>query len=169
MQLNNLGKVRESRRLRCITVGKDGKVYLMAGEISTTRPCQFYSYSPEPGRFETLGLLIADRSPYYYWRGQQFDCMTTGLDGTIYLGESERKSHLFLFFIFRQKMNSKGKIFFSSGTKRPPYIYNYLTLNFKNHKLLPARMTSIRTPSFDGITTPGTSILPSDLTPIEMS
>ncbi len=97
MQLNNLGKVRESRRLRCITVGRDGKVYLMAGEISTTRPCQFYSYSPEPGSFETLGLLIADRSPYYYWRGQQFDCMTTGLDGTIYLGESERKSHLFLY------------------------------------------------------------------------
>jgi hypothetical protein len=98
MQLNNIGKVRESRRLRCLTVGKDGKVYLMAGEISTTRPCQLYSYSPDPGRFETLGLLIADRSPYYYWRGQQFDCMTTGLDGTIYLGESERKSHLFLYF-----------------------------------------------------------------------
>ena len=97
MELNNLGKVRASRRLRCLTVGKDGKVYLMAGEISTTRPCQFYAYCPEKGRFETLGLLIADRSPYYYWRGQQFDCMTTGIDGTIYLGESERKSHLFLY------------------------------------------------------------------------
>ena len=97
MQLNNLGKVRESRRMRCLTVGNDGKVYLMAGELSTTRPCQFYLYNPQFGRFETLGLLIADRSPYYYWRGQQFDCMTTGLDGTIYLGESERKSHLFLY------------------------------------------------------------------------
>ncbi len=96
-QLNNLGKVRASRRLRCLTIGKDGKVYLMAGERSTTRPCQFYLYDPQSGRFETLGLLIADRSPYYYWRGQQFDCMTTGLDGTIYLGESERKSHLFLY------------------------------------------------------------------------
>ena len=97
MQLNNLGKVRASRRLRCLTIGKDGKVYLMAGELSTTRPCQFYMYDPQLGRFETLGLLIADRSPYYYWRGQQFDCMTTGLDGTIYFGESERKSHLFLY------------------------------------------------------------------------
>lgn len=97
MHLNNLGKVRASRRLRCLTVGKDGKVYLMAGEISTSRPCQFYSYNPRIGAFETLGLLIVDRSPYYYWRGQQFDCITTGLDGTIYLGESERKSHLFLF------------------------------------------------------------------------
>jgi len=96
-QLNNLGKVRASRRLRCLTVGKDGHVYLMAGERSTTRPCQFYLYDPHLNRFETLGLLIADRSPYYYWRGQQFDCMTTGQDGTIDFGESERKSHLFLY------------------------------------------------------------------------
>ncbi len=97
MQMNNLGKVRASRRLRCLTVGKNGKVYMMAGERSTTKPCQFYLYDPQLSRFETLGLLIADRSPYYYWRGQQFDCMTTGLDGTIYFGESERKSHLFLY------------------------------------------------------------------------
>ena len=97
MQLRNLGKVRASRRLRCLAVGKDGKVYLMAGERSASRPCQFYAYNPQTAGFETLGLLVVDRSPYYYWRGQQFDCMTTGLDGTIYLGESERKSHLFLY------------------------------------------------------------------------
>jgi len=97
MLLNNLGKVRAARRLRCLTVGKDGNVYLMAGELSTTRPCQFYSYNPQQSHYENLGLLIADRSPYYYRRGQQFDCMTTGLDGTIYLGESERKSHLWLY------------------------------------------------------------------------
>lgn len=97
MQVRNLGKVRESRRLRCLSIGKNGKVYLMAGERSSSRPCQFYVYDPRLGAFETLGMLIVDRSPYYYWRGQQFDCMTTGADGTIYLGESERKSHLFLF------------------------------------------------------------------------
>lgn len=97
MRLRNLGKPRASRRLRCLTVGGDGKVYMMAGEISSTRPCQFYSYDPGAGGFETLGLLIVDRSPYYYKRGQQFDAMTTGTDGTIYLGESERKSNLFLY------------------------------------------------------------------------
>jgi hypothetical protein len=97
MQLDNLGKVRASRRLRCLTVGNNGKVYLMAGERSTTRPCQLYMYDPRLDHFKTLGLLIADRSPYYYWRAQQFDCMTAGLDGTIYFGESERMSHLFLY------------------------------------------------------------------------
>jgi hypothetical protein len=97
MVVKNLGKVRESRRLRCLTVAKDGKVYLMAGERSSTRPCQFYSYNPNGGGFECYGLLLVDHSPYYYWRGQQFDCMTTGIDGTIFLGESERKSHLFMY------------------------------------------------------------------------
>lgn len=97
MNLVNLGKVRASRRLRCLTVGLDGTVYIMAGERSPSRPCQFYRYDPKVGGFEDLGLLIVDRSPYYYWRGLQFDSMATGKDGTIYLGESQRKSHLFLY------------------------------------------------------------------------
>lgn len=70
----------------------------MAREQSAYRPCQFYIYNIETRGFENFWMLAVDRSPYYYWRGQQFDCMTTGLDGTIYLGESERKSHLILFF-----------------------------------------------------------------------
>jgi hypothetical protein len=97
LKLTNLGKVRASRRLRCLSVGINGRVYLMAGERSTSRPCQFYCYDPHKGGFEDLGLLIVDRSPYYYWRGQQFDSMVTGKDGTLYLGESERRSHLFLY------------------------------------------------------------------------
>ncbi len=95
MKLVNFGKARASRRLRCLTTGTEGKVYIMAGERSASRPCQFYCFDPKTGGFNDLGLLIADRSPHYYWRGQQFDAMTTGKDGTIYLGESERRSHLF--------------------------------------------------------------------------
>ncbi|MDD4190622.1 MAG: hypothetical protein PHI28_04790 [Mangrovibacterium sp.] len=97
MELINYGKVRASRRLRCLTIGSNGKVYFMAGERSASRPCQFYCFDPKARGFEDLGLLIADRSPHYYWRGQQFDAMTTGKDGTIYLGESERRSHLFMY------------------------------------------------------------------------
>lgn len=97
MKLSNLGKVRSTPRLRCLAVADDGKVYIMAGERSASRPCQFYSYDPKTAEFEDLGLLIIDRSPYYYWRGQQFDAMVKGKDGTIYIGESERRSHLFLY------------------------------------------------------------------------
>jgi hypothetical protein len=97
MKLTNLGKMRASRRLRCLSVGLNGKVYIIAGERSSSKPCQFYSYDPHSGGYDDLGLLIVDRSPYYYWRGQQFDAMTTGKDGTLYIGESERRSHLFIF------------------------------------------------------------------------
>ena len=97
MELVNYGKLRSSRRLRCLTIGSDDKVYIMAGERSASRPCQFYCFNPKTGGFDDLGLLIADKSPHYYRRGQQFDAMTTGKDGTIYLGESERRSHLFQF------------------------------------------------------------------------
>ena len=96
-ELVNLGKPRASRRLRCLAVGNDGKVYMIAGERSTSRVCQFYSYDPAKGGFEDLGILFVDRSPYYSYRGYQFDSMTTGADGTIYFGESERRSHLFLY------------------------------------------------------------------------
>lgn len=98
-RLKNLGKVRADRRLRSLTIGRDGRVYFVAGERPETSPspCQLYSFDPAQGEFKTLGLLIADRSPHYYWRGYQFDSMTTGEDGTIYLGESERRSHLFLY------------------------------------------------------------------------
>jgi hypothetical protein len=99
MTLTNLGKPRAERRIRCLAAGKNGCVYLVAGERPKTSPvpCKFYRFDPATGGFQDFGLLIADRSPYYYRRGYQFDSMTTGLDGTIYLGESERDSNLFLF------------------------------------------------------------------------
>jgi hypothetical protein len=99
MVLTNLGKPRAERRLRCLTVGHDGCVYLIAGERPQTSPvpCKFYRFDPQTGGFQDFGLLIADRSPFYYRRGYQFDSMITGQDGTIYLGESERGSSLFLF------------------------------------------------------------------------
>lgn len=98
MRLRNLGKPRASRRLRCLTIGFDGNIYLIAGESPNTNsvPCKLYAYNPNYPEFIDYGMLIVDRSPYYYRRGYQFDCMTTGKDGTIYLGESEYRSNLFL-------------------------------------------------------------------------
>jgi outer membrane protein assembly factor BamB len=94
-RLSNLGKPRISRRLRALTIGKDRRVYMIAGE--RFEPCRLFCYSPIDGEFQDLGIVAVDRSPYYSWRGYQFDSMATGRDGTIYIGESERRSHLFLF------------------------------------------------------------------------
>jgi hypothetical protein len=97
-ELQNLGKPRADRRLRCLTVGNDGKVYLIAGEGTATSsmPCKLYVYDPNNPGFTDYGMIIVDRSPFYYRRGYQFDSMTTGKDGTIFLGESEYRSSLFI-------------------------------------------------------------------------
>ena len=97
MQLLNLGKPRMQRRLRALTVDSRGDVYMLAGERKASTACQLYVYDTENHCFINLGLPLIDRSPFYYRRGCQFDCMTTGLDGTIYMGESEYRSHLFLY------------------------------------------------------------------------
>ena len=67
----------------------------VAGE--RIEPCRLFSYDPAGGGFRDLGILAVDRSPYYSWRGYQFDSMATAQDGTVYIGESERRSHLFLY------------------------------------------------------------------------
>ncbi len=98
MKLKNLGKPRLTRRIRAVTVGIDGNVYMIAGE--RIEPCRLFSYEPLRGKFSDLGVIAVDRSPYYSWRADQFDCMTTGLDGTIYMGESDRRAHLYIFLPF---------------------------------------------------------------------
>jgi hypothetical protein len=57
-----------------------------------------FSYNIAEGEFDDLGLMRVIREPYYSWSGMQFDAMLTSRDGTIYAGESERRSHLFLYY-----------------------------------------------------------------------
>ncbi len=94
-KLVTLGKPRVSRRLRALTLGQDGRLYMIAGE--RFEPCRLFSFDPQGGGFRDLGIVAVDRSPHYSWRGYQFDSMATGADGAIYIGESERRSHLFLY------------------------------------------------------------------------
>lgn len=93
-KLTNLGKPRLSRRIRALGMSR-GHIYMVAGE--RIEPCRLFSFDPKDGGFRDLGVLAVDRSPYYSWRGYQFDSMATGPDGTVYIGESERRSHLFLY------------------------------------------------------------------------
>ena len=92
----NLGKPIDQMRIRALTIGSNGRVYGIAGE--RTNRCHFFSYNPATGGYSDFGSSInIDRTPYYKWRGEQFDALTTGANGIIYIGESEWKSHLFLF------------------------------------------------------------------------
>jgi hypothetical protein len=95
-RIANLGKPRVSRRVRAMTLGPDQRLYMICGEFE--EPCKLCSYDLS-GRegFYDWGVLAVDRSPYYAKRAYQFDAMTTGVDGTIFVGESDRRASLFLF------------------------------------------------------------------------
>ncbi len=95
-EMVNLGKPLDQMRIRALAVGLDGRVYGIAGERKDF--CHFFYYDPATGGYTDLGIIQVDRTPYYIWMGKQFDSMVTGLDGTVYFGESERRSHLFLFY-----------------------------------------------------------------------
>lgn len=92
----NLGKPRITRRVRAMTLGLDERLYLICGEFQDVCHLVSYDLTGREG-FRDWGVLAVDRSPYYAKRAAQFEAMATGVDGTIFLGESDRRASLFLF------------------------------------------------------------------------
>jgi len=89
-----LGKPRVERRVRAMTLGKDRRLYMICGEKDNV--CRMFSYSGWEG-FLDYGVLGVDRSPYYAKIGYQFDAMCTAGDGTIFIGEGDRRAKLFFY------------------------------------------------------------------------
>lgn len=94
LEVRALGKVIAEPRVRAMTAALDGTVYGIAG-------CEdgmghLFQYSRARGELRDLGILMA--ASEVWRRGFEFDAACTGLDGTLYFGESERDSHLFLYF-----------------------------------------------------------------------
>lgn len=96
-KLSVLGKPRVERRVRAMTLGKDQKLYMICGEKDNV--CRMFSYdlSEKNEGFLDYGVLGVDRSPYYAKIGYQFDAMCTSEDGTIFIGESDRRAKLFFY------------------------------------------------------------------------
>jgi hypothetical protein len=49
-------------------------------------------------------VLGVDRSPYYAKIAYQFDAMTVAPDGSVFIGESDRRAKLFIFIPGAQVM-----------------------------------------------------------------
>ena len=92
--LQSWGKPRVERRVRAATLGKDGRLYIICGERDNV--CRLFSFRHDEGHLD-WGVLGVDRSPYYAKIAYQFDAMATAADGTILIGESDRRAKLFLF------------------------------------------------------------------------
>jgi len=94
-RVDNLGKPMVRQRVRGLTLAKDGRVIGVGGDRDQVN--LLFTYDPRAGSFQILGSVEVDRSPYYAWQAHQFDAMVTSRDGTIFLGESDRRGHLFLY------------------------------------------------------------------------
>jgi len=92
-----LGKPRVERRVRAMTLGKDQRLYMICGEKNNV--CRMFTYdlSNKQEGFNDYGVLGVDRSPYYAKIGYQFDSMCTAKDGTIFIGEGDRRAKLFFY------------------------------------------------------------------------
>jgi len=88
------GKPRVERRVRAMTCGLDNRYYMICGEKDSI--CRLFSFTETEG-FRDFGVLGVDHSPYYAKIAYQFDSMCTGADGSIFIGESDRRAKLFIF------------------------------------------------------------------------
>jgi sugar lactone lactonase YvrE len=93
-KLINWGKPRVERRVRAATMGRDGRLYTICGEKDNV--CRLFSFRNDEGHVD-YGVLGVDRSPYYAKIAYQFDAMATAEDGSIFIGESDRRAKLFIF------------------------------------------------------------------------
>ena len=96
-KLKSLGKPMIERRVRAMTIGKDRLLYMICGEKDNVNRLFSYDLSENNEGFSDFGVLGVDRSPYYAKIGYQFDAMCTAADGTIFIGESDRRAKLFFY------------------------------------------------------------------------
>lgn len=94
--IQNLGKPLNQYRIRGLVLAHNGKLYGVGGDDDEM--ARLFSYDPASGAYELLGMVDVNRRPYYAWQAYVIDSVTLGLDGTVYLGQSERKSRLYLYY-----------------------------------------------------------------------
>ncbi len=96
LKVDNLGKPLLQYRITGLVRGSNGRLYGVGGDQDDR--ARLFSYNPENGAYEILGFVDVNRRPYYTWQAHVIQAMAVGLDGTIYIGQSERISKLYLFY-----------------------------------------------------------------------
>jgi hypothetical protein len=96
LHVKNLGKPLNQYRIRGLVYAPNGKLYGAGGDDDEM--ARLFSYDPVTGGYELLGFLDVNRRPYYSWHAYRVDAMAAGDDGTIYIGQAERISKLYLFY-----------------------------------------------------------------------
>jgi len=96
LSVANLGKPLNQYHVAGLATGEDGKIYGVGGD--TSEMARMFSYDPGTGAYEVLGFVDVNRRPYYTWQAYEVGTVIADQRGTIYLGEDERISRLYLFY-----------------------------------------------------------------------
>ncbi len=94
--VTNLGKPLMQYRIDGLVRGADGKLYGVGGGKDDM--ARLLSYDPSTGAYDVLGFIDVNRRPYYTWQAYVIGAMASDRFGTIYIGEDERISKLYLFY-----------------------------------------------------------------------
>jgi len=96
LTVENLGKPLNQYRIRGLVFARNGKLYGVGGDDDEI--ARLFSYHPGTGVYEMLGMIDVNRRPYYSWHAYLIDAVALGADGTVYLGQAERGSRLYLYY-----------------------------------------------------------------------
>jgi streptogramin lyase len=94
--VTNMGKPLNQYRIDGLVRGPNGKLYGVGG--NQEEMARLFSYDPSTGAYDVLGFIDVNRRPYYTWQAYVIGAMASGDDGTVYIGEEERISKLYLFY-----------------------------------------------------------------------
>ena len=96
LSVENLGKPLNQYRIRGLVFAPNGKLYGVGGDDDEM--ARLFSYDAARGVYQMLGMIDVNHRPYYSWQAYVIDALVVGTDGTIYLGQSERRSKLFVYY-----------------------------------------------------------------------
>jgi streptogramin lyase len=96
LTVTNLGKALNQDRIDGLVRAPDGRLYGVGG--NEDEMARLFSYDPGTAAYNVLGFIDVNRRPYYTWQAYVVGALACGLDGTVYIGEDERISKLYLFY-----------------------------------------------------------------------
>ncbi len=92
--LTNLGKPVRQSNIRALAEGHDGRIFGIAEEPGGL--AHFFVFDPVRRGFEDLGMVGAAFPDH--WLAHSVGCLSVGPYGEIFLGETDRISHVFVYY-----------------------------------------------------------------------
>jgi streptogramin lyase len=96
LTVTNLGKPLNQYRIGGLVRAPNGQLYGVGGDEDEM--ARLFRYDPSTGAYTILGFIDVNRRPYYTRQAYVIGALACGLDGTVYIGENERISKLYLFY-----------------------------------------------------------------------